>query len=75
MISTLNDMRVWARDLALGKLISPAMKRPADQVLLRRNGEKWEDVGSYVGETVLLDESVRRQGWLRSSFCGGGAPA
>jgi D-alanyl-D-alanine carboxypeptidase len=26
MISTLADMRVWARDLAVGKLISPAMK-------------------------------------------------
>jgi D-alanyl-D-alanine carboxypeptidase len=34
MISTLDDMRVWARDLALGKLISPAMKRERDQFLL-----------------------------------------
>jgi D-alanyl-D-alanine carboxypeptidase len=33
MISTLDDMRVWARDLALGKLISPAMKRERDQFL------------------------------------------
>ena len=27
MISTLEDMRVWARDFAMGKLLSPAMKR------------------------------------------------
>ena len=33
MISTLDDMRVWARDLALGKLISPAMKREQQQFL------------------------------------------
>ena len=33
MISTLDDMRVWARDLAIGKLISPAMKRERDQFL------------------------------------------
>jgi D-alanyl-D-alanine carboxypeptidase len=33
MISTLDDMRVWTRDLALGKLISPAMKRERDQFL------------------------------------------
>jgi D-alanyl-D-alanine carboxypeptidase len=33
MISTLDDMRVWARDFALGKLISPAMKRERDQFL------------------------------------------
>jgi D-alanyl-D-alanine carboxypeptidase len=33
MISTLDDMRVWARDLATGKLISPAMKREQQQFL------------------------------------------
>lgn len=33
MISTLDDMRVWTRDLALGKLISPAMKREQQQFL------------------------------------------
>jgi D-alanyl-D-alanine carboxypeptidase len=33
MISTLGDMRVWARDLAIGKLISPAMKRERDRFL------------------------------------------
>jgi D-alanyl-D-alanine carboxypeptidase len=33
MISTLDDMRVWARDLAIGKLISPAMKRERDRFL------------------------------------------
>jgi D-alanyl-D-alanine carboxypeptidase len=33
MISTLDDMRAWIRDLAIGKLISPAMKRERDQFL------------------------------------------
>ena len=33
MISTLDDMRVWTRDLAIGKLISPAMKREHQQFL------------------------------------------
>ena len=33
MISTLEDMRVWTRDLAMGKLISPAMKREQHQFL------------------------------------------
>jgi D-alanyl-D-alanine carboxypeptidase len=33
MISTLDDMRVWAHDLAIGKLISPAMKRERDRFL------------------------------------------
>jgi D-alanyl-D-alanine carboxypeptidase len=33
MISTLDDMRVWTRDLAMGKLISPAMKREQHQFL------------------------------------------
>lgn len=33
MISTLDDMRVWARDLAIGKLISPAMQREQQQFL------------------------------------------
>jgi D-alanyl-D-alanine carboxypeptidase len=33
MISTLDDMRVWARDFAIGNLISPAMKRERDQFL------------------------------------------
>ena len=33
MISTLDDMRVWARDLAVGTLISPAMKQEQQQFL------------------------------------------
>ena len=33
MISTLDDMRVWTRDLAMGKLLSPAMKREQRPVL------------------------------------------
>src|SRR5262249_43206079 len=33
MISTLDDMGVWARDLATGKLISPAMKREQQEFL------------------------------------------
>jgi D-alanyl-D-alanine carboxypeptidase len=33
MISTLDDMRVWARVLATGKLISPAMKAEQQQFL------------------------------------------
>ena len=33
MISTLEDMRVWARDFAIGKLISHAMKRERDRFL------------------------------------------
>jgi D-alanyl-D-alanine carboxypeptidase len=33
MISTLDDMRVWVRDLAIGTLISPAMKRERDRFL------------------------------------------
>jgi D-alanyl-D-alanine carboxypeptidase len=33
MISTLDDMRAWARDLALGKLLSPAMKKERDRFL------------------------------------------
>ncbi len=33
MISTLDDMRVWTRDLAIGKLISPAMKQEQHQFL------------------------------------------
>jgi D-alanyl-D-alanine carboxypeptidase len=33
MISTLDDVRVWVRDLAISKLISPAMKRERDRFL------------------------------------------
>ena len=33
MISTLDDMRVWTRDFAMGKLLSPAMKRERDRFL------------------------------------------
>lgn len=33
MVSTLDDMRVWARDLAMGKLLSPAMKREQQRFL------------------------------------------
>jgi D-alanyl-D-alanine carboxypeptidase len=33
MISTLDDMRTWTRDLATGKLVSPAMKQAQQQFL------------------------------------------
>jgi D-alanyl-D-alanine carboxypeptidase len=33
MISTLDDLRIWTRDLATGKLISPAMKKEQQQFL------------------------------------------
>jgi D-alanyl-D-alanine carboxypeptidase len=33
MISTLDDMRVWTRDFAMGKLLSPVMKRDRDRFL------------------------------------------
>jgi D-alanyl-D-alanine carboxypeptidase len=33
MTSTLDDMHVWTRDLAMGKLISPAMKQEQQQFL------------------------------------------
>jgi D-alanyl-D-alanine carboxypeptidase len=33
MISTLDDMRTWARDFAMGRLLSPAMKRERDRFL------------------------------------------
>lgn len=33
MISTLDDLRVWTRDLAIGKLLSPAMKQERDRFL------------------------------------------
>ena len=33
MISTLEDMRIWAREFAMGKLLSPAMKRERDRFL------------------------------------------
>lgn len=33
MISSLDDMRVWTRDFAMGKLLSPAMKRERDRFL------------------------------------------
>jgi D-alanyl-D-alanine carboxypeptidase len=33
MISTLDDMRAWTRDLAIGKLLSPAMKQERDRFL------------------------------------------
>jgi D-alanyl-D-alanine carboxypeptidase len=33
MVSTLEDLRIWTRDLALGKLISPAMKQAQHEFL------------------------------------------
>ncbi len=33
MISTLDDMQVWARELAIGKLLSPAMREEQQQFL------------------------------------------
>jgi len=45
MISTLEDMRVWARDFAMGELLSPAMKRERDRFLPAPRGRlKSDDV-------------------------------
>jgi D-alanyl-D-alanine carboxypeptidase len=55
MISTLDDMRVWVRDLAIGKLISPAMKRERDQFL----------PAPPLGETALYGLAIENQnGWI-----------
>ena len=55
MISTLDDMRVWARVLATGKLISPAMK-VAQQQFLPAPGE---------GDGALYGLALENQnGWI-----------
>jgi D-alanyl-D-alanine carboxypeptidase len=55
MISTLDDMRVWARVLATGKLISPAMKA-AQQQFLPAPGE---------GDGALYGLALENQnGWI-----------
>jgi D-alanyl-D-alanine carboxypeptidase len=55
MISTLDDMRVWTRNLALGKLISPAMKRERDQFL----------PAPAEGEGALYGLAIENQnGWI-----------
>ena len=55
MISTLDDMRVWARDLAIGKLLSPAMKRERDQFL----------PAPAEGEGALYGLAIENQnGWI-----------
>ena len=45
MISTLDDMRVWARDLATGTLLSPATQREREQFQLAPS----EGTGSLYG--------------------------
>jgi D-alanyl-D-alanine carboxypeptidase len=55
MISTLDDMRVWTRNLALGKLISPAMKRERDRFL----------PAPAEGEGALYGLAIENQnGWI-----------
>ena len=55
MISTLDDMRVWAHDVAIGKLISPAMKA-AQQQFLPAPGE---------GDGALYGLALENQnGWI-----------
>jgi D-alanyl-D-alanine carboxypeptidase len=55
MISTLDDMRVWTRDLALGKLLSPAMTRERDRSYRRprkakaRYGLALENQNGWIG--------------------------
>ena len=46
MISTLEDMRIWARVLATGKLLSPAMKAAQQQFLTEVFG------GGYDSATI-----------------------
>jgi D-alanyl-D-alanine carboxypeptidase len=55
MISTLDDLRVWTPDLAIGKLISPAMKQEQQQ-FLPAPGE---------GEGALYGLAMENQnGWI-----------
>ena len=55
MISILDDMRVWARDFAMGKLISPAMKRERDRFL----------AAPPEGEGALYGLAIENQnGWI-----------
>jgi D-alanyl-D-alanine carboxypeptidase len=55
MISNLDDLRVWTRDYALGKLISPAMKQEQDKF----QDAPSEGVGALYG---LALENLN--GWL-----------
>jgi D-alanyl-D-alanine carboxypeptidase len=55
MISTLDDMRAWTRNLALGKSISPAMKRERDRFL----------PAPAEGEGALYGLAIENQnGWI-----------
>jgi hypothetical protein len=55
VISTLDDMRMWVSDLAIGKLISPAMKRERDRFL----------PAPALGETALYGLAIENQnGWI-----------
>jgi D-alanyl-D-alanine carboxypeptidase len=55
MISNLDDMRVWTRDFALGKLISPAMKHERDTF----QDAPPEGVGARYGLAI-----ENQNGWL-----------
>src|SRR5262245_22354889 len=55
MVSTLDDMRVWAHNLAIGKLLSPAMKRERDRFL----------PAPALGEGALYGLAIENQnGWI-----------
>jgi D-alanyl-D-alanine carboxypeptidase len=55
MISTLDDLRVWARDLATGALLSPATQREREQFQLAPS----EGTGSLYGLGVEY-----QNGWV-----------
>jgi D-alanyl-D-alanine carboxypeptidase len=56
MISTLDDLRVWARDVATGKLLSPATQREREQSFLLAPSE---------GEGSLYGLGLENQnGWI-----------
>src|SRR5829696_8256573 len=60
MISTLDDMRVWARDFALGKLISPAMKRERDRFLPAPQGRRRRALRPGDRKSERLDRPQRQ---------------
>ena len=45
MISTLDDMRVWTKDLAQGKLLSPAMKQERNSSCRQSGKERARSMG------------------------------
>jgi D-alanyl-D-alanine carboxypeptidase len=55
MVSTVEDLRVWAQDLATGKLLSPAMQRERESFLLAPS----EGEGSLYGLGV-----ENQNGWI-----------